>query len=115
MECGGNRRQQAAPGGLHARGATPEVTTRSNGLLVLSDGSIVTKDLRRAGQGRSTITRLHPDELALLGDPLVLPEGSMGRIDADIDAAGNEFIYIPGIERVWRMLVGKDRLELDES
>ena len=86
-----------------------------NGLLVLSDGSIVTKDLRLAGQGRSTITRLHPDELALLGDPLVLPEGSMGRIAADIDAAGNEFIYIPGIERVWRMLVGKDRLELDES
>ena len=39
----------------------------------------------------------------------------MGHIAADIDAAGNEFIYIPGIERVWRMLVGKDRLELDES
>lgn len=214
VECGGNRRQKAAPGGLHARGATPEVTTRSNGrwnvmmiwrehdelflggtmpaftgpppfgwlerldpeslqpiaespqlrcgghvwcgaiaahengdimkvngnylhrldrecrvvcerrlpvdrahngLLVLSDGSIVTKDLRLAGQGRSTITRLHPDELALLGGPLVLPEGSMGRIAADIDAAGNEFIYIPGIERVWRMLVGKDRLGLDES
>ena len=32
-----------------------------NGLLILSDGSIVTKDLRLAGQGPSTITRLDPE------------------------------------------------------
>ena len=84
-----------------------------NGLLILSDGSIVTKDLRLAGQGRSTITRLHPDRLELLGEPLELPEGSMGRIAADVDAGGNEFIYIPGIEKVWRIRVYPDHMEVD--
>ena len=53
-----------------------------NGLLVLSDGSIVTKDLRLEGQGRSTITRLN-DKLELMHEPFLLPEGSMGRIAAD--------------------------------
>lgn len=211
VECGGNRRQKAAAGGVWARGATPHVTTRTddrwnvmfvrrdpgefylggtmpafhgpppygwlqrvdpgslepiaesprlpcgdhvwcgaiaahesgdivkvngsymhrldpdcrvvaerrlpvdgahNGLLVLSDGSIATKDLRLAGQGPSTVTRLKPDGLELLGEPLRLPEGSMGRIAGDLTGDG-EFIYIPGIERVWRIRVEADRLALD--
>ena len=50
--------------------------------MVLSDGSIVTKDLRLEGQGRSTITRLS-DKLELMHEPFLLPEGSMGRIASD--------------------------------
>ncbi len=84
-----------------------------NGLLILSDGSIVTKDLRLAGQGPSTVTRLSPD-LELLGPPLALPEGSMGRIASDLTEDG-EFIYIPGIEHVWRIRVAPDRLFVDED
>ena len=83
-----------------------------NGLLVLSDGSIVTKDLRLAGQGPSTITRLDPDSLKVM-QTLALPEGSMGRIAADLTAAG-EFIYIPGIEQLWRITVG-NTLTIDSS
>jgi hypothetical protein len=83
-----------------------------NGLLILSDGSIVTKDLRLAGQGPSTITRLSPDGLALIGEPLRLPEGSMGRIASDLTEAG-EFIYIPGIEHVWRIRVEPGRMSID--
>ncbi|MDG2908852.1 MAG: hypothetical protein P6D49_11220 [Acidimicrobiales bacterium] len=51
-----------------------------NGLLALSDGTLVTKDLRLEDQGGTTITRLDPDNLDLIGEPMVLPEGSMGRI-----------------------------------
>jgi hypothetical protein len=83
-----------------------------NGLLTLSDGSIVTKDLRLAGQGPSTVTRLSPDGLTLIGEPLRLPEGSMGRIASDLTEDG-EFIYIPGIEHVWRIRVDADRMTID--
>ncbi len=213
VECGGNRRQKAASGGVHARDAAPRVTTRindrwnvmivrrdddelylggtvaaftgpvpfgwierldprslealsesprlpcgdhvwcgaiaahesgdiikvngsymhrldadcrvvaerqlpvdqaHNGLLILADGSIVTKDLRLAGQGVSTVTRLGADGLALLGPPLALPEGSMGRIASDLTDDG-EFIYIPGIERVWRIRVEPDSLTIDHG
>jgi len=85
-----------------------------NGLLILADGSIVTKDLRLEGQGPSTVTRLNPDGLALIGEPLALPEGSMGRIASDHTADG-EFIYIPGIERVWRLRVEPESLSVDET
>ena len=59
-----------------------------NGLLILSDGTLVTKDLRLAGQGPSTVTRLDPDTLELVGRPLALPEGSMGRIASDLTRDG---------------------------
>ncbi len=85
-----------------------------NGLLILADGSVVTKDLRLAGQGPSTITRLDPESLDLLGPPLALSEGSMGRIASDLTDDG-EFIYIPGIEKVWRIRVMPDRLTVDEG
>lgn len=213
VECGGNRRQKAAHGGLHAEGAKPEVTTVTNGrwnvmtiwrgpdelylggtmpaftgpppfgwlqrlnpeslevisespqlpcgdhvwcgaiaahangsiykvngsylhrldpdcqvlaerklpvdqahngLLILSDGSVATKDLRLAGQGPSTITRLSPDTFEVMGPPLALPEGSMGRIASDQTDAG-EFIYIPGIERVWRIEVAPNELSIDDG
>lgn len=79
-----------------------------NGMLALRDGTIVTKDLRLEGQGGTTLTRLEPESLELVGEPLVLPEGSMGRIAADlveIDGAQTELIYVPGTEHVWRLVV----------
>jgi len=85
-----------------------------NGMLILSDGSIVTKDLRLAGQGPSTITRLAADGLEVIGEPLRLPEGSMGRIASDLTADG-EFIYIPGIEHIWRIHIDGDRMTVDDS
>ncbi len=85
-----------------------------NGLLILSDGTIVTKDLRLTGQGSSTITRLEPETLELLGPPLTLPEGSMGRIASDLTDDG-EYIYIPGIERIWRIEVEQDELSIDDN
>lgn len=84
-----------------------------NGLLVLSDGTLITKDLRLEGQGGTTVTRLDPDDLAVLGSPVVLPEGSMGRIAADLDARG-DVIYVPGTEHLWRLRVSGGELVLDD-
>jgi hypothetical protein len=85
-----------------------------NGMLALSDGTLVTKDLRLEGQGHTTITRLDPDTLELVGEPLALPEGSMGRIAADIDDDGSERVYVPGTEHVFHLESTADRLVLGD-
>nr|MCS5637251.1 hypothetical protein [Myxococcota bacterium] len=77
-----------------------------NGLLSLSDGSLITKDLRLEGQGGTTLTRLDAETLELMEAPLELPEGSMGRIAAD-QLAGGDAVYVPGTEHLWRIDVGK--------
>ena len=103
-----------------------------NGLLALSDGTLITKDLRLEGQGGTTITRLHPDTLALVGEPLELPEGSMGRIAADrLDAADRfdvadqagavdrvdsiEHVYVPGTEHIWRLVIDGPDMVIDDA
>ncbi|MDC3012228.1 hypothetical protein OA066_02295 [SAR86 cluster bacterium] len=85
-----------------------------NGLLILSDGTIITKDCRLEGQGNSFITRLDPDTLELIHEPFGLPEGSMGRIASEFNDQG-EFIYVPGIESILRIKVNSNSLELDDS
>ena len=85
-----------------------------NGLLVLADGSLVTKDLRLEGQGGTTLTRLDPGSLELMGEPFVLPEGSMGRIAADISAQGVESVYVPGTEHIWRLQRVGDEWKVDD-
>jgi hypothetical protein len=90
------------------------VSRSHNGLLALSDGSLITKDLRLEGQGGTTITRLDPDSLEVLGEPLVLGEGSMGRIAADRSTDGEEYIYVPGTEHLWRLIAHRDRMEIDD-
>ena len=85
-----------------------------NGLLVLSDGTIVTKDCRLDGQGNSSITRLDPNTLETLDAPLSLPEGSMGRIASDLSSDG-EFIFVPGIEKIWKIRVSEEGLEVEDD
>ena len=85
-----------------------------NGLLVLSDGTIVTKDCRLEGQGNSSITRLDPNTLETLDAPLSLPEGSMGRIASDLSSDG-EFIFVPGIEKIWKIRVSEEGLEVEDD
>lgn len=48
-------------------------------ILAHANGSLVTKDLKLEGQGGTTITRLDPRSLEIIGNPLTLAEGSMGR------------------------------------
>lgn len=89
-----------------------------NGLLSLSDGTLITKDLRLEGQGGTTITRLDPDSLDVIGEPLVLPEGSMGRIAADRvlgehGLPAGDLVYVPGTEHLWRVAVEGGEMSLD--
>lgn len=84
-----------------------------NGLLALSDGTLITKDLRLEDQGGTTISMLDPDTLELRAEPFVLREGSMGRIAADIDPDGLERVYVPGTEHMWRLAVHDGELVLD--
>ena len=84
-----------------------------NGLLALADGSLITKDLRLEGQGGTTVTRLDPESLEILGNPLVLPEGSMGRIAANLEMDGTETVYVPGTEHLWRIQLEGDDLVID--
>ncbi len=86
-----------------------------NGLLALADGTLVTKDLRLEGQGGTTVSRLDPDSLELIGEPLRLPEGSMGRIAAEVTAEGTETVYVPGTEHLWRLVVDGDRWIVDRD
>ena len=99
---------------LHIVGDTTLPVSRShNGLLALHDGSLVTKDLRLEGQGGTTVSRLDAETLELVHAPLVLPEGSMGRIAADQTAHG-EFVYVPGTEHLWRLRVEENGLAIDD-
>lgn len=85
-----------------------------NGLLALAGGSLVTKDLRLEGQGGTTISLLDAETLELVAPPLVLPEGAMGRIAADIVDDGTEHVYVPGTEHVWRLVVRDASLAIDD-
>lgn len=90
-----------------------------NGLLALSDGTLITKDLRLEGHGGTTVTRIDPDTLEIMGEPLVLPEGSMGRIAADRvtedDGTVADYVVVPGIEHLWRVRISGDEWGVDES
>jgi hypothetical protein len=72
-ECGGNRRQKAALGRLDAVPGAPAVASRRNGRWNVM---FVEREPDQWYQGGSTLTRLEPESLQLVGAPLVLPEGS---------------------------------------
>ena len=83
------------------------VSRAHNGLLALSDGTLVTKDLRLEGQGGTTLTFLEPEKLEVV-ETMVLPEGSMGRIAADLKD-GVESVYVPGTEHIWKIDIIKGK------
>jgi hypothetical protein len=78
-----------------------------DGLLILDDGSIVTKDIR-LGPEPSTLTVCDPD-LQILSS-VQLPEASMGRV-----AAAGEIIYVPGITTIHRYRWNGSELKRDDN
>lgn len=99
-----------------------------NGLLILSDGNLITKDIRYQGLapfpwlrmrqlGRpkpSAFTVLEPEALDPVVERCELPEPSTGRFA--IDRMGDEeLIYIPGSETLWRYRYCNGTLTRDES
>ena len=90
------------------------VNQAHNGFLILSDNTLITKDIRLANDKESTLTRLDSKTLETIGDPLTLPEPSMGRI-ASLLEDGIEYIYIPGKQKIWRVIVHNNKMEIDYS
>ncbi len=82
-----------------------------NGVLIMPDGNLVTKDLRLAPPN-SRFAVLEPDALRVVHE-LELPEPSMGRIAAD--PGPRTAIYTPGAEHVFRLWYENGRLRLDET
>jgi hypothetical protein len=114
MSVNGSYLHRLDPGDLSVLAERRLPVDRShNGLLALSDGTLITKDLRLEGQGGTTISRLEPESLELVGEPFVLPEGSMGRIAADLTPGGDEHVYVPGTEHLWRIDIVGDRMTLE--
>ena len=85
-----------------------------NGLLALSDGHLLTKDLRLEGQGGAVLTRIDPHSLEIVGEQLVLPEGSMGRFAADSRPDGTDYVYVPGAEHLWRIAIAKETMSITD-
>ncbi|MEM9202026.1 MAG: hypothetical protein AAGC53_10215 [Actinomycetota bacterium] len=102
------------PDDLHVQAERALVDRSHNGLLSLSDGSLFTKDLRLDGQGQTTLSRFHPDNLEPIGPPLTLPEGSMGRIAADVGADGLDRVYVPGVEHTYRVVIDGATMTIDD-
>src|SRR5262249_22415211 len=82
-----------------------------NGLLVLPDGHIVTKDLRLAGS--TTLLVLDPDRLEVVASA-ELPEPSMGRIAADA-MSDCTWIYAVGREHLFRYAWKSGQIERDAA
>lgn len=80
-----------------------------NGLLILDDGSIITKDIRVGDAAKpSTLTVCDPD-LAVLAT-VEVREPSLGRL-----AAIDDYIYVPGSTRIFRYRWDGSALLPDEA
>ena len=84
-----------------------------NGLLVLPDGHIVTKNLQREDDLPCTFSVLEPDRLELVGQ-LTLPMPSMGRFCADRGSSG-DVIYVASERYVHRLRYRSGQLAIDET
>jgi hypothetical protein len=83
-----------------------------NGLLVMPDGNIVTKNLQREDDLPCTLSVLEPDRLELVSQ-LVLPVPSMGRLCANRGNAG-DVIYVASGRHVHRLHYTGGRLTVDK-
>ncbi|MEX2245185.1 MAG: hypothetical protein WEC75_00705 [Dehalococcoidia bacterium] len=83
-----------------------------NGILVMPDGNLVTKDLRLSGVP-SELTVIEPDRLTVVSQTR-MPEPSMGRISAD-RRRGIDAVYAPGDQHIFRFIYGDGWLRLDEN
>jgi hypothetical protein len=84
-----------------------------NGLLVLPDGNLVTKNLQREDDLLCTISVLDPERLEFVGQ-VVLPFPSMGRLCAD-RGDGDDAIYVASERRVHRLPYTDGELAVDEA
>ncbi len=83
-----------------------------NGLLILSDGNLIMKNLGHDSSVPCSFSVLEPERLQPIGDPLVISEACMGRFSCDRSDTG-EFVYFTSATRVYRLRYGAGKLTLD--
>ena len=82
-----------------------------NGLLILSDGNLIMKDIQISEPSHFSV--LEPERLEEV-DRFEFPENSVGRISNDRTPDG-EFIYATSDTKVYRLRYADGRLTLDNS
>lgn len=83
-----------------------------NGLLVMSDGNLVMKNLGYRHDEPCRFSVLEPECLEPIGEPFVLEDHSMGRFSSDRTGA-DEFIYTSSASELFRLRYEAGRLALD--
>jgi len=83
-----------------------------NGLLILSDGNLVMKNLGHVPGVPCRFSILEPERLEPIGPPLILPDACMGRFSSDRTPAG-EFIYCSSATELYRLRYDSGKLSID--
>lgn len=84
-----------------------------NGLLLMSDGNIVTRNLGFREGDHASFVVLEPNALHVVGEPLVVEDRCMGRFSADLTERG-EFVYFTTDREVRRLRYDTGELALDD-
>jgi hypothetical protein len=110
--------------GRHAYRLGPDCSVRAeailpvdgpyNGLLVLSDGRLVTRNLGFRDDDVASFALLSADDLRIVGEPLLVPERCMGRWSADRTSEG-EYVYFTTAREVRRLRYEDGQLTLDDQ
>ena len=82
-----------------------------NGLLILSDGNLIMKDIQLSEPSHFSV--LEPDKLEEV-DRFEFPANSVGRICIDATPEG-EFVYATSDTNVYRLRYAQGKLELDDA
>ncbi len=85
-----------------------------NGLLILSDGNLVMKNLGNDPSVPCRFSILEPERLEPVGEPFVIPEACMGRFSSD-RTNGGEFLYVSNASDLFRLRYRDACLELDRD
>ena len=85
-----------------------------NGLLVLSDGNLLMKNLGARADEPCWFSVLEPERLEPIGAPFVIDTHCMGRFSSDLTDAG-EFVYTSSAHELFRLRYADGALSIDTS
>lgn len=86
-----------------------------NGLLIMSDGNLVMKNLGYRPGEPCQFSVLEPERLEAVSDPLVIESQCMGRFSSDITEGGDEFIYLSSATDLIRLRYENGKLSRDSD
>lgn len=85
-----------------------------NGLLILSDGNLVMKNLGHVPGEPCRFSVLEPERLEPIGESFVIDEHCMGRFSSDLTSEG-EFLYTSSARELYRLRYENGALSMDEG